>query len=106
MFGREDGRPIHPQRLGDLFERAVRRAGLPPLTLHGLRHSDATNMLLAGVPTKVVQERLGHASLAITSDLYQHVLEGMQADAAEQTAAMVKASRAAPPVPTDRGDGR
>jgi hypothetical protein len=57
--------------------RLVRDAGLPPITLHGIRHSYATAALAAGEPLKVVSERLGHASTSITANLYQHVLPSM-----------------------------
>ena len=53
-----------------------------PLTFHELRHSHATALLVAGEPLKVVSERLGHASIRITADTYQHVLPGMDERAA------------------------
>ena len=52
--------------------------GLPKLTIHGLRHTHATILMEKGVSPKVVSERLGHASPAITMDLYSHVLRDMQ----------------------------
>lgn len=51
--------------------------------MHGLRHTHATMLLEAGVPLKVVSERLGHSSVSITADTYQHVLDHMQDKAAE-----------------------
>ena len=54
-----------------------------------LRHTHATNLLKAGVPVKVVSERLGHSSPAFTMTVYQHVLAGMQADAAAAFSAAV-----------------
>jgi integrase len=63
-----------------------RRAGLPSIRLHDVRHSYATAALAAGVPAKVVSERLGHANIAITMDLYSHVLPSMD-DAAARTVA-------------------
>ena len=59
-----------------------RRAGLPQLTIHGLRHTHATILLEQGVNPKVVSERLGHASVATTMDIYSHVLPDMQEKAA------------------------
>ena len=55
---------------------------LPRVRFHDLRHSHATHMLASGIHPKIAQERLGHATVAITLDLYSHVLPGMQADAA------------------------
>jgi integrase len=67
----------------------IREAGLPDLTLHGLRHTYATASLQAGVPPTVVSQRLGHANTAITSDLYQHVLKAMDAKAANTVARLI-----------------
>ncbi|HEY7343295.1 MAG TPA: tyrosine-type recombinase/integrase [Ktedonobacterales bacterium] len=64
------------------FLPAIKRAGVPIIRPHDMRHTAATLMLLGGVPVKVVSERLGHASPDITLRLYAHVLPGMQKDAA------------------------
>jgi integrase len=53
-----------------------------PVTFHALRHTCASLLLAANVHPKVVQERLGHSSIAITMDLYSHVTPSMQVDAA------------------------
>jgi integrase len=82
VFRREDGGPINPDRLSQLFDKFVRHSGIRRIKLHGLRHTHATLMLKAGVPVKVVSERLGHADPAFTLRVYQHVLSGMQAEAA------------------------
>lgn len=82
VFARPDGTPIHPHAFSQAFGRAVARLGLPVISLHDLRHTHATLLLRSGVPVKVVSERLGHASPAFTMTVYQHVLPGMQADAA------------------------
>ena len=55
---------------------------MPVIRLHDLRHTHCTLLIKAGVPVKVVSERLGHATPAFTIDTYQHVLPGMQANAA------------------------
>ena len=60
------------------------------IRLHDLRHSHATLLQRAGVPVKVVSERLGHANAAFTMNTYQHVLPGMQAEAAAVFAALVE----------------
>lgn len=82
MFTQPDGRPVHPHALSQTFERIARRAGVPIIRLHDLRHTTATLLITASVPVKVVSERLGHASPTFTIETYQHVLPGMQADAA------------------------
>ena len=76
---------LHPQHVTKRFARLVRDAGLPPITLHGVRHSYATAALAAGEPLKVVSERLGHASTSITANLYQHVLPSMDERTANAT---------------------
>ncbi|MEX0665389.1 MAG: site-specific integrase [Acidimicrobiia bacterium] len=82
VFAQPDGSPVHPDYFSQVFERHVARSELPRIRLHDLRHTHATILLKAGVPVKVVSERLGHASPAFTMSVYQHVLPGMQADAA------------------------
>ena len=82
MFTTGGGGPIHPHSMSQTFERIARRAGVPVIRLHGLRHTHATLLISAGVPVKVVSERLGHATPTYTIGTYQHVLPGMQADAA------------------------
>ncbi len=89
VFVREDGRPFHPERIGDVFARAVTKAGVPPIRLHDLRHTAVTLSLAAGVHPKIVQERLGHASINITMDTYSHVVTGMQAEAAAKVASLL-----------------
>lgn len=85
----EDGSPIHPQSFSQAFDRAVARAGLRKIRLHDLRHTHATIAVKAGVPVKVISERLGHESPAFTLKQYAHVVPGMQAEAAELIAAAV-----------------
>ena len=89
VFTHADGTPLHPDSVTKRFGRLVLAAELPTVKLHGLRHTHATLMLGAGVHIKIVQERLGHSSIAITGDVYSHVSASMQADAAAAVAAMV-----------------
>ena len=84
-----DGTAVDPRLFSSWFRQHARDAGLPHIRLHDVRHSYATAALAAGVPTKVVSERLGHASIAITLDTYSHVLPNMQAEAAEQVARLI-----------------
>ncbi len=63
--------------LGRYFRPLLKRADLPPIRLHDLRHTCATILLMAGKHPKYVQELLGHASISITLDTYSHVIEGM-----------------------------
>jgi integrase len=89
VFPDETGQPLHPDRLRTAFERVVRRSDLPAIRLHDVRHSYATLALKTGVHPKVVSERLGHATVAITLDLYSHVTPGIDADAANVVADLI-----------------
>ena len=77
------GRPARPDNVSGYFRAAVDRLGLPHVRFHDLRHSAATLMLSQGVPLKVVSETLGHSSIAITADVYQHVTPDLRREAAE-----------------------
>jgi integrase len=68
-----DGRPRHPDTLSSGWYSVLKRSGLPHVQFHDLRHAHATLLLLARIHPKVVSERLGHASVGITLDLYSHV---------------------------------
>lgn len=89
VFTREDGSPIHPDGFSQAFRKHVARASLPSIRLHDLRHTHATLALKAGVPVKVISERLGHADVAFTMNTYAHAIPGMQAEAAALVAALV-----------------
>ena len=90
VFTREDGTALHPQTATHHLRRLAKKAGVPSIRLHDLRHTHATLGLAAGVPVKVMQERLGHASSVITMDLYTHVVPGMQADAAAKIGGLLR----------------
>ena len=97
VFANSDGEPIHPQAFSQAFDRLVARAGVPIIRLHDVRHTHATLLLKERVTPKVVTERLGHARVAFTLETYQHVLPGMQADAARAFEALT-----VPPEPSGR----
>jgi integrase len=89
VFTMPDGSPIHPNRFGLWFRRRTRTAGLPAIRLHDMRHSYATAGLAAGVPPKVMSERLGHATVAFTLDTYTSALPAMDKSAADVVAALI-----------------
>lgn len=79
------GGPLFGSRITERRLRpALKKAGLPLIRFHDLRHTAATLMLTAGVHPKVVSEMLGHSSVAITLDRYSHVIPTMQEEAALQ----------------------
>jgi len=84
VVAQADGQPLKPNSLTHEFVRFIAGIVLPRVRFHDLRHSHATHLLASGVHPKIAQERLGHATIAITLDLYSHVLPGMQADAASR----------------------
>jgi integrase len=85
-FRDEFGGPLHPDWFSREFDRIIRISGMPRIRLHDLRHSYATVALSRGIHPKVVSERLGHATVGITLDLYSHVAPGIAKDAAEDVA--------------------
>jgi len=99
VFTWPDGRPLHPDLITDWFQRHAKRVvweqagrtkvGLPPIRLHDVRHSYATAALAAGIPAKIVSERLGHANVQITLDTYSHVLPGLDEQAAATVARLI-----------------
>jgi integrase len=89
VFVTEAGLPYHPERVSKLFAQAAKKAGLPRIRLHDLRHTYATLALSAGVHPKVISERLGHANIAITLDCYSHCLPTLSEEAAARVAALV-----------------
>jgi integrase len=89
LFTDEIGNHLHPDWLSRQFKALVRQSGLPPIRLHDLRHSYGTLSLEAGIHPKIVSERLGHATVGITLDVYSHVTESMSREAAETVSARV-----------------
>jgi integrase len=80
---REDGEPKQPRSLTHEFAHLISGIkDLPRIRFHDLRHSHATQLLAGGVHPKIAQERLGHSTITTTMDLYSHVTDTMQADAA------------------------
>lgn len=89
VFTTIGGGPLDRHSVSRSFARALERAGLAHIRFHDLRHTHASLLLKAGVPAKVVSERLGHASAAFTMDVYGHMMRGMQEEAAAKLDAMV-----------------
>jgi integrase len=92
VFRKADGTAIHPDVLRTMFDRRVKMSGVKRIRFHDLRHTHATIGLRAGVPVKVMSERLGHATPAFTLQQYAHVIPGMQAAAAEAIANLIAGS--------------
>lgn len=76
------GELLNPSNVGRAFARMARASGIN-ISLHGLRHTQATKLIMSGIPVKVVSERLGHSTVAVTQDIYTHVTPNMQEKAAD-----------------------
>lgn len=84
LFSDLNGKPLLPDTITHAWIKLVRRIGLAGIRLNDARHSHASLMLKAGIHPKIVQERLGHASIQITLDTYSHVTPGLQESAAKR----------------------
>lgn len=82
VFSQPDGKPLLPDTITHAWIKLVRRIGMEGIRLHDARHTHASLMLKQGIHPKIVQERLGHASIQLTLDTYSHVTPGLQAAAA------------------------
>jgi integrase len=82
VFHNLEGSPLSPSTVSHAFLDIARKVGIKNIRLHDLRHSHASLMLKQNVHPKIVQERLGHSTIAITLDLYSHVTPGLQEAAA------------------------
>jgi integrase len=93
VFAKPDGSPVHPDYMTQTFERTIIRLGLTRIRLHDLRHTHASLGLAAGIPTKIMSERLGHATTSFTEDVYMHTIPRMHEEAATVVADMVHQTR-------------
>jgi integrase len=82
VFTHADGSPIDPWNFGSAVRDLVLRAGVTPITLHGLRDTHASLMAKAGVPIEVVSKRLRHSNIAVTCARYLDVYKDRDAEAA------------------------
>ena len=94
IFTTGSGKPVSPRNLIRHFKLALKAAGLPDIRVHDLRHSHASLLLSAGVNPKIVQERLGHASIVLTLNTYSHVIPSLQESAAEKIDELMSAGHA------------
>ncbi len=93
VFTRADGSLLRPDAVTHRFAQLVDRAPVPKIRLHDLRHTHASLALSAGVDLKVVSDRLGHSTTAITADLYTHVVPSVARQAAESIAGVIPLAR-------------
>ena len=84
VFSHYNGKPLLPNSVSHAWEKLANRTGLKGIRFHDARHTHASLLLKQNVHPKIVQERLGHASVQITLDLYSHVAPGLQQAAANR----------------------
>jgi len=100
VFANPDGSPLKPDSVSASISLLCRRLKLPPgASLHTLRHTHATHMLVGGVPLQVVSERLGHSSVRVTAEVYAHSLRGQDDEAVRKLEEFQRASRSAAGAP-------
>ena len=92
MFPSPAGGPISPDCVGKMLHRALRRAGLPRVRFHDLRHAFATLALQSGVELKTVSGILRHFSAGFTLDTYAHVTTASQRQAAKTMGGILSGS--------------
>jgi integrase len=95
VFKTESGGYLDIANVRKAWIRACKRAKVPVIRLYDARHTNATTMLTGGVPLKVASERLGHASVQITADIYSHVLPETDESAADEISAVLNKARRA-----------
>ena len=74
IFTQANGKPIHPCSVTDWFEKFLERHNLPDISVHSLRHTNATLLIASGVDLRTVSKRLGHAQMTTTANIYTHAI--------------------------------
>lgn len=77
------GKPIHPDTVTGQFSNFIKKNNLPDISIHSLRHTNATLLIAAGLPLSSVKNRLGHAQETTTRNIYSHAIKSLDAVAAE-----------------------
>jgi integrase len=96
VFALANGRPLHPNPVARCYKRLIAEADVPARRLHDTRHTNVTLSLESGESVKEVSERLGHANIAITLDLYAHPGDAIKRETANRFDALLKAVQQAP----------
>lgn len=83
LFTNQNGTPLHPNTPEKHLKKILERAGLPPVSLHSLRHTNATLLISGGVNVRTVSARLGHSQTSTTLNIYAEAIQSAEAAAAE-----------------------
>ncbi len=104
VFCTHQGRPLGWRNVTRKFKKHLMTAGLRAIRFHDLRHTNATLLLEAGIHPKIVQERLGHSDVAITLNVYSHVMPTLGRDGAEQLRDVLRGDARADNGDSDAGE--
>jgi integrase len=91
VFPSERGTLADGPNVTHRFHKLLKRAELPPMRFHDLRHACASLLLVQGVHPRVVMETLGHSQISLTMNTYSHVLPALQREAADRMEAVLSA---------------
>ena len=83
LFTQWNGLPIHPDTVTGWFKEFIKKNNLPDITLHSLRHTNASLMIANGVDLRTVSKRLGHAQVSTTTNIYSHAIKSADERAAD-----------------------
>ncbi|OUQ82782.1 site-specific integrase [Flavonifractor sp. An10] len=90
VITREDGLPRHPNQVTQAFHIMVQECGLPPITIHGLRHTFASVANFAKIPLLDIGKALGHKDVSITGRIYTHLFDQTHQEVVSAVAAQIK----------------
>lgn len=83
VFTQWNGKPIHPDSVSGWFCKFLKRHNLPKITIHGLRHTNATLLIAGGADLRTVSKRLGHSNMSTTANIYTHAIQSADERAAQ-----------------------
>jgi integrase len=94
VFTQWNGKPIHPDTISGWFGKFLKRHNLPHISIHSLRHTNATLLIAGGADLRTVSKRLGHADMTTTANIYTHAIQSADERAAQVLDAMLPVNNA------------
>ena len=83
IFTQWNGKPIHPDTISGWFRKFIAKYHLPDVSIHSLRHTNATLLIAGGTDLRTVSKRLGHSNMTTTGNIYTHAIQTADERAAE-----------------------
>lgn len=93
LFTTWDGKALHPSTVTGWFHNFIARSDLPPISIHSLRHTHASLLIMAGVNVRTVSSHLGHSQTSTTMNIYSHSIKSAEAAAAEALQSVLTRSK-------------